>query len=204
MNQTPDKQTKVRRFTPCHHRSADNGMIEAQNGKYVLYSDYSEAFGAYFKSCVAMDAKLATLEAERDHAISCLRAIAEKNKADLDSDSIIAACNCLTKTPDTQFHKAGCKYRLILERDSAKIAQQALSAEVQKLREALAAITRRAPIMGSRDDFRAGQLEALEACSQVARAALNSTAGQPEKRAAFYQRHGKHDIGGGPTAGEPQ
>lgn len=35
-----------------------------------------------------------------------------------DSDSIVAACNCLTKSPDIQYHKKGCKYRLITERDA--------------------------------------------------------------------------------------
>lgn len=37
-----------------------------------------------------------------------------------DSDSIIGSCNCLTKTPDIKFHKKGCKYRLIMERDAAR------------------------------------------------------------------------------------
>lgn len=53
----------------------------------------------------------------------------------------------------------------------------ALESEVQKLREALEAITRRAPIMGSRGDYRDGQLDALKACSEVARAALQPKAG---------------------------
>jgi hypothetical protein len=38
----------------------------------------------------------------------------------LESDSIVAACNCLTKTPEVEHHKPGCKYRLIMERDMAR------------------------------------------------------------------------------------
>ncbi len=38
---------------------------------------------------------------------------------DLANDSIVAACNCSTKTPEVQYHKPGCKYRLIMERDTA-------------------------------------------------------------------------------------
>lgn len=35
----------------------------------------------------------------------------------IDDDSIFASCNCLTKTPEVRFHKKGCKYRLICERN---------------------------------------------------------------------------------------
>lgn len=37
-----------------------------------------------------------------------------------DSDCIVGSCNCLAKTPDIKFHKKGCKYRLIMERDAAR------------------------------------------------------------------------------------
>lgn len=46
-------------------------------------------------------------------------------------------------------------------------------AELERLREALRAITRRVPIMGSTGDYRDGQLHALEACATVAREALS-------------------------------
>jgi len=42
----------------------------------------------------------------------------------------------------------------------------------RRLVEALEAISRRAPIAGSRDEYRRGQLDALEACREVALAAL--------------------------------
>lgn len=48
----------------------------------------------------------------------------------LESDSIVASCNCMTKSPDIQYHKPGCKYRLISERDAAR-------EQVRQLREAL-------------------------------------------------------------------
>lgn len=46
---------------------------------------------------------------------------------------------------------------------------------IKEFRKALEAITRRVPIMTSTGDYREGQLHALEACSHVARAALQST-----------------------------
>ena len=33
------------------------------------------------------------------------------------SDSIVASCNCNTKTPEVKYHAKGCKYRLISERN---------------------------------------------------------------------------------------
>lgn len=32
----------------------------------------------------------------------------------------IGSCDCLTKTPDIKYHKPGCKYRLISERNDAR------------------------------------------------------------------------------------
>ena len=37
-----------------------------------------------------------------------------------DTDSTFAACDCLTKSPEIKYHKKGCKYRLVVERDEAK------------------------------------------------------------------------------------
>ena len=46
----------------------------------------------------------------------------------IDSDSIVASCDCLTKTNEVKYHKPGCKYRLIFERDEARgIAEQAVA-----------------------------------------------------------------------------
>lgn len=39
---------------------------------------------------------------------------------DLESDSIVASCSCMTKTNEAHYHKPGCKYRLITERDEAR------------------------------------------------------------------------------------
>lgn len=50
-----------------------------------------------------------------------------------------------------------------------------LQSNVEKLRAALEAITRRVPIMASTGDYREGQLHALEACSEVAREVLAAT-----------------------------
>jgi hypothetical protein len=57
-----------------------------------------------------------------------------------------------------------------LERELA-----ATRAELERCREALRAIGQRVPIMGSAGDYRLGQLHALEACSEVASAALENS-----------------------------
>jgi len=44
----------------------------------------------------------------------------EQLKRDLASDSVVASCNCLTRSPDIQYHAVGCKYRLTSERDELK------------------------------------------------------------------------------------
>lgn len=60
-------------------------------------------------------------------------AAADGSPVGIDSDSIVASCDCLTKSPNYLIHRTGCKYRLICERDEArehrdaarKIAKQA-------------------------------------------------------------------------------
>ena len=56
----------------------------------------------------------------------------------------------------------------------------ALTARLAALTEALEAISRRAPIMGSAGDYRKGQEHALEACRAVACAALAPPPGEGE------------------------
>lgn len=46
-----------------------------------------------------------------------------------DSDSIVASCSCLTKTPEVAHHKRGCRYRLISERDSLRDENDRLNSE---------------------------------------------------------------------------
>lgn len=50
-----------------------------------------------------------------------------------DSDSTAGACNCLTKSPVVQYHKKGCKYRLIKERDDLKAKLEDAERERNKL-----------------------------------------------------------------------
>jgi chromosome segregation ATPase len=55
---------------------------------------------------------------------------------DLESDSIVASCGCLTKTNEVKYHKPGCKYRLVSERDEARSLIRTLHAdlvEVQRI-----------------------------------------------------------------------
>lgn len=44
----------------------------------------------------------------------------------------IGSCDCMTKTPETQYHGELCKYRILVERDKLK-------AEVERLRAQIAA-----------------------------------------------------------------
>lgn len=57
----------------------------------------------------------------------------EEIDVDIDSDSIIGSCNCLTKTNNIQYHKPGCKYRLIVERNEARNKVKELEAEIKKI-----------------------------------------------------------------------
>lgn len=56
---------------------------------------------------------------ERDELKRILDQRIENDAQSVQSDSIVASCNCLTKTPDAKHHAKGCKYRLICERDEA-------------------------------------------------------------------------------------
>jgi len=59
---------------------------------------------------------------ERDDArerIELLLQVREHDMAKVESDSIVASCDCNVKTNDPQHHAKGCKYRLICERDDA-------------------------------------------------------------------------------------
>jgi len=47
-----------------------------------------------------------------------------------DDDSLIGSCNCLTKTPEVKYHKKGCKYRLIVERNEARAERDELRKEL--------------------------------------------------------------------------
>ena len=60
------------------------------------------------------------LERERDEARHQITMMIERGRQRLESDSAVASCDCLTKSPEVKHHKPGCKYRLICERDYAR------------------------------------------------------------------------------------
>lgn len=91
--------------------------------------------------------------------------------SDLDDDSIIASCDCLTKTPAIEHHKKGCKYRLIVERDNARL-------EIKRLRGALQNwddnfCWRVSP---DKDDNHTVQGQQIKRCLEVGRKALSPPA----------------------------
>jgi len=75
------------------------------------------------------EARAEIARAAQEHAMRALlnraheelaEARAERDAEALQSDSIVASCNCGTKTNEAKHHAPGCKYRLIVERDEAR------------------------------------------------------------------------------------
>lgn len=52
----------------------------------------------------------------------------------VDRDSLLASCDCLTKTPDHRYHKPSCRYRLICECNIAREDAKHYGEEVRTLR----------------------------------------------------------------------
>lgn len=75
---------------------------------------------------------LAALEMILQHAPDSPATVQPAVEAD-DSDSVVASCNCLMKSPELQYHKRGCKYRLISERDTAQARVRELEAVLQAI-----------------------------------------------------------------------
>lgn len=76
------------------------------------------------------------LERERqgsDNIKAQVDGLRESQDRALDSDSIVASCNCQTKTPEVEHHAIGCKYRLLSERDVLRVENQKLREECDSL-----------------------------------------------------------------------
>lgn len=99
------------------------------NAKVVAYPCYLKLQNE-LADCERENARLV---AERDNERDAYR---KRDQMQLESDSIVASCGCLTKTNEVKYHKPGCKYRLICERDEARHALAAQSqAEVERKHE---------------------------------------------------------------------
>lgn len=96
--------------------------------------------------------EISTLQTSLTTALAERDAAREHELLSLESDSIVASCNCLVKSNDIQFHKKGCKYRLIEERDNAVSRISELEASNGKLREELGNIAT-ANTKDWKDDF---------------------------------------------------
>jgi chromosome segregation ATPase len=101
--------------------AAKNDLAETKNALSKLVSDYSEAVAGEteMEELLRLRNELAEAKEQRDQLKRASDAVQKYLFAD-DSDSIIAACNCDTKTNEIKHHKKGCKYRLICERDGFK------------------------------------------------------------------------------------
>lgn len=92
--------------TYCQHLQALHKLINDNK------SNSEEAY----KIRGEMDTVWAQLDASSQEIAAHFSASLSTSR-ELDSDSPVASCNCMTKTPEVKFHKVGCKYRLIMERD---------------------------------------------------------------------------------------
>lgn len=63
---------------------------------------------------------ISELASESDALREQIDLMKKHHQDQLESDSIMASCGCLTKTNDFKYHKPGCKYRLICERNEAR------------------------------------------------------------------------------------
>lgn len=77
-----------------------------------------------------------SLECQRDEAREQIQMMLKHDATRLESDSIVGSCDCDTKTPEVKYHKPGCKYRLISERDEAR-EELCWYDKLQAMREAL-------------------------------------------------------------------
>lgn len=81
-----------------------------------------------------------------------------------------------------EYHRKACDIADERDRACERLAVVSLQledckAQRDELLAALEAIKRRVPIMGSKGDYREGQLHTLEACSEVASAAIAAVKG---------------------------
>lgn len=60
------------------------------------------------------------LERQRNEARDQIKLMLAHDQRRLESDSIVGSCDCDTKTPELKYHKPGCKYRILTERDEAR------------------------------------------------------------------------------------
>lgn len=63
-----------------------------------------------------------------------LKLFMDNQERKLADDSIVGSCQCCTKTDDPQHHKPGCKYRLVCERNEARLKVQVLEDEKEHWR----------------------------------------------------------------------
>lgn len=141
---TPDKQTAQELADRCDKAERAVEWAEQQCAFYkAKYKQDNQDAVEWLKQYFVVQGKEGLTWLDMDSsfmlAYRCKNAEAELAKARErliapDSDSPVAACNCLIKTPDPQFHRAGCRYRLITERDEARER----IAELEGLADALA------------------------------------------------------------------
>lgn len=138
----------VKRLTP--NKIANLVMADEawHDSEYIAASDYD-----------ALSAELAAIHIEND----TLRAELESAHA--------AQRHAEKELSQYMAWYAMAEHQHLHEQRRAERAEQ----EAAGLRAALEAITRRAPIMGSTGPYREGQLDALEACREIASAALEES-----------------------------
>ena len=100
--------------------ASEQARGEAERSVEVFQAQAKDNFAAKIES-----------ECRLMRRIDALKDGEQARAENLESDSLIASCGCGTKTNEVRFHKPGCKYRLICERDDARKARVEAVARLQ-------------------------------------------------------------------------
>jgi hypothetical protein len=68
------------------------------------------------RQIILLNRQIIALEEDKSKSENMLQLVRERLIAP-DSDSVVGSCDCNCKTPDIRYHRKGCRYRLITERD---------------------------------------------------------------------------------------
>ena len=102
---------------PTPETDAANLCLDCDDSCVQIYTYTLD--GSCYEGDVCRADEMARLEYERNEAREQIQMMLKHDADNLESDSIVSSCNCLTKTNEVKAHKPGCKYRLISERDEA-------------------------------------------------------------------------------------
>ena len=162
---------ELERLQDCKEseRVADLRFYEIKNLKADLarfrglFGDHDEPPRTYEQSEAMWNAMKTELEQVKRERDALTQQLAARNQQ---HDDLVLRNKLLRDRTDLPIERLQAYDEVM-----AKLA--ACEARVTELEGALRAITLRGPIMGSKEDYRRGQLDALNSCSDIARRALD-------------------------------